>query len=111
MGEVKCPVERCSYENVPRSVAAHISGVHDDDHDWDRLGIHLDDLIDDGRDEEAVRDAQCVLCNTESASQFHKHHISYRPEETMMLCRRCHYMVHFVDGYHNDLAPKGTRKW
>ncbi len=35
--EVPCPVEGCGYRNVPASVSAHVSGVHDDDHDWDAL--------------------------------------------------------------------------
>ena len=35
---VTCPVEWCDYENSPASVAGHISGTHDDDHDWQKLG-------------------------------------------------------------------------
>lgn len=34
---VACPVSGCSYEGERASVRAHVSGVHDDDHDWDRL--------------------------------------------------------------------------
>lgn len=35
---IECPVEGCEYENRIRSVAAHISGTHDENHSWDRLG-------------------------------------------------------------------------
>lgn len=34
---VDCPVADCSYADVPRSVAAHVSGTDDGDHDWGRL--------------------------------------------------------------------------
>ncbi|WP_435551847.1 hypothetical protein [Natrinema sp. CGMCC1.2065] len=35
---IECPVEGCEYENGIRSVAAHISGTHDENHSWDQLG-------------------------------------------------------------------------
>ncbi|WP_058364990.1 hypothetical protein [Haloparvum sedimenti] len=34
---VRCPVEGCSYAGPPKSVAAHVSGKRDDDHDMRRL--------------------------------------------------------------------------
>lgn len=34
---VDCPVEGCSFVDAPRAVAAHVSGTHDDRHDWDAL--------------------------------------------------------------------------
>lgn len=36
---VACPVADCAYEDRIRGVAAHVSGTHDDDHDWDHLGF------------------------------------------------------------------------
>jgi len=35
--EVVCPVSTCDYTNSPASVAAHISGKRDQQHDWDVL--------------------------------------------------------------------------
>lgn len=35
---VYCPVDGCAYEDAVRSVAAHVSGTDDGDHEWDRLG-------------------------------------------------------------------------
>lgn len=35
---VRCPVEGCSYVGPPKSVAAHVSGKRDDEHDMRRLG-------------------------------------------------------------------------
>lgn len=35
---VECPVSDCTYRDAVRSVAAHVSGTHDDGHSWDRLG-------------------------------------------------------------------------
>ncbi|PSP78151.1 hypothetical protein BRC81_08925 [Halobacteriales archaeon QS_1_68_20] len=44
--EVPCPVRGCDYRNVPASVSAHVSGVHDDDHDWDALAYEgMDDYL------------------------------------------------------------------
>lgn len=34
---VSCPVNGCTYSAAPSSVAAHISGKFDDEHDWDAL--------------------------------------------------------------------------
>jgi hypothetical protein len=34
-----CPVTDCAYEDHIRSVAAHVSGSDDGDHEWDRLGF------------------------------------------------------------------------
>lgn len=35
---VYCPVDGCAYEDAVRSVAAHVSGTDDGDHEWERLG-------------------------------------------------------------------------
>lgn len=35
---VGCPVDWCDYENSPGSVAGHVSGMQDEDHDWEKLG-------------------------------------------------------------------------
>lgn len=35
---VYCPVDGCAYEDAVRSVAAHVSGTDDGDHEWNRLG-------------------------------------------------------------------------
>lgn len=33
-----CPVEDCTYSGSPASVAGHVSGKPQEDHDWERLG-------------------------------------------------------------------------
>lgn len=35
---VTCPVTECNYTEKPASVAGHVSGTPDENHDWNRLG-------------------------------------------------------------------------
>jgi len=37
IGAVDCPVSGCGYSGPPASVAAHVSGTHDADHNWSKL--------------------------------------------------------------------------
>lgn len=41
---------------------------------------------------------------------IHEHHISYEPEETILLCSKCHGKVHNSDGFHDGLKPEISRK-
>jgi hypothetical protein len=35
---------------------------------------------------------QCLMCGTEN--ELLQHHISYEPEDTVTLCKKCHFKVH-----------------
>lgn len=41
---------------------------------------------------------------------IHEHHMSYVPEETMMVCSTCHAKIHHNDDFRPDLQPDMKRK-
>jgi hypothetical protein len=40
---------------------------------------------------------------------LHRHHISYVPEETVLVCATCHSHIHCDDGFRPDLTPDLSR--
>lgn len=41
---------------------------------------------------------------------FVKHHTSYEPEETILICRKCERRIHQEDGFHDELKPDMKRE-
>lgn len=81
---VVCPVDDCSYENVPESVAAHVSGTHDDDYDWDALPYS--GTVDfrnraHGLDESVVVRCPVSDCQYEGSPSSVRGHVSGRPDQ------------------------------
>lgn len=50
--------------------------------------------------------SECIECG--SRENIDKHHTSYEPEETVMLCRSCHQSVHGADEH--PLKPTDSRE-
>jgi len=42
-------------------------------------------------------------------TQIDEHHISYEPEETMLVCSSCHNQIHHDDSFRPDLRPDMSR--
>lgn len=45
----------------------------------------------------------CRIC--EEVAYRVKHHISYEPEETILICKSCHSKIHLNDDFHPELTP------
>jgi len=43
-------------------------------------------------------------------SPIEEHHISYRDDDTVMVCSRCHSRIHADNDIYNDLVPELSRK-
>jgi hypothetical protein len=46
---------------------------------------------------------RCTICD--EAARCHRHHISYEPERTRIVCNHCHYKIHKVDGFYDHINP------
>lgn len=51
-------------------------------------------------------EGRCVVC--EEVGTCVDHHVSYNPEVTVAVCRRCHFRIHNKDGFREDLNPEGS---
>lgn len=48
----------------------------------------------------------CINCGDASTTD---HHTSYQPEQTVRVCHACHWRIHNVDGFRDDLEPEQAR--
>jgi len=53
---------------------------------------------------------KCKICGKEGVLVTQTHHISYKPEKTIEVCKGCHWRIHFQKGFHNELKPSKEQK-
>lgn len=55
---------------------------------------------------------ECELCGKtrSKAQQMDRHHTSYKDNEWIALCQKCHTKVHANPKYFDDLQPEMTRR-
>ncbi len=46
----------------------------------------------------------CALCNKD-IQRIEGHHLSYEPEKIMMLCIRCHRLLHLLNDFNKEKLP------
>jgi len=54
-----------------------------------------------------IFDEYCRICGGDENIQ--EHHINYKEDITIQLCRSCHTEVHNINGFRDDLEPHLTR--
>jgi len=53
----------------------------------------------------------CCVCDSHvGVSRIQHHHVSYRADVTVPVCKTCHYKIHHIEGYHDELTPDLTRQ-
>lgn len=57
--------------------------------------------------EEKVRELDVEVL--EETHPLHRHHTSYAPAETILVCESCHSRIHHSAGFREDLVPDQTR--
>lgn len=61
--------------------------------------------LDDLREKIAINH-KCEVCGADGGrTELHTHHTSYRDDETVPVCRRCHTEIHTDNGRYEELMP------
>lgn len=112
--------ERFLEHNIPFRIA-HLNEVHPDDTETITMPFSWPngycqtcgtDMRADGKycsaacERDAVPDRFCETCNARlSHDERIRHHVSYFPEETVVVCRSCHTKLHRNQDFYPELTP------
>lgn len=53
---------------------------------------------------------KCELCGKEDQSKLINHHVSYIPEEIIVICRKCHSEIHGKNKRDSEIMPELSKK-
>lgn len=55
---------------------------------------------------------QCHTCDKRfPESETEIHHVMYKPQVVVIVCKECHERIHHQDGFHDELDPNSEVEW